>query len=424
MPADRTTRLIFINLAIDQLWDTTGHLQRLYPSRLPESESLVRANEDLGLFLSKPGDVVLGVQFDEDHLKLLERWGAPFGTPLTVRANPCDFHHWVGEVERMEIARSDFEFWPCALSSLETSLLAKVRSWKLPPWLPANSNSVAFNQKTGIFKWGEIAGLPVPQTSIVSIAKLLADGPPAEIAFPLILKADWGSGGCGNLSLTSRDDNRWRHFQRQLRGQTTGRWLVQKIVKAETNLTVYGFADGIAPKILNVDYDRDGLALRHLEYRGQSSALLTTAFTKVSAHLNAAGYTGPFGFDVVVEKGTGEVHLLDMNVRWTRTHLLDQAATRLGQNWRKVESRRLRFQGRSISNFSSWWQAMGERLGIDETGVNRDGELFLPYLIGGSDTEGHGLKEVSYFVSSGSEDWITCVSSAIQRWASPESAAV
>ena len=423
MAANRSRRLIFINLAIDQLWDSTGHLQRLYPSRSPESERLVRANEDLGLFLSQPGDVVLGAQFEPEHLKLLERWSAPFGRPVNVRANPCDFHHWVGEVEQMEIAQHPFEFWPCSLSPLENSLLAKIPSWKLPPWLPASLNTVAFNQKTSIFKWGEIAQLPVPRTSIVSIAKLLNEGSPTEIEYPLVLKADWGSGGCGNLNLQSKDDNRWRHFQRQLRGQTTGRWLVQKVIKAELNLTVFGFADGSSPLIMNVEYDRDGLSVRHRDFDFQSAKPLAAAFLRVAHHLKELKYTGPFSFDVVVEKGSGEVYLLDMNVRWTRTHLLDLAARRLGQDWGKVESRRLRFQGRSINSFSAWWRAMSELLNIDESGRDPRGHTFLPYSVAGSDTEGQSIKEVSYFVSTGSVDWISQVAAAIQRWASPESAA-
>lgn len=414
--------MIFINLAIDQLWDSTGHLQRLYPVKIPDSESLVRSNEDLGLFLSGPGDTVLGAHFDPAHLKLLERWSSPFGTPVNVRSNPWDLHHWVDEVGQMPIATTDLELWPCSLSSLESSLLKKQSQWKLPDWLPAGLNVTAYNQKTEIFKWGEVSGLPVPPTAVVSIAKLLNDGPPAEIAYPLILKADWGSGGTGNLLLTGKDDHRWRHFQRQLRGQTAGRWLAQTVVKSDGDLTVFGFGGDSTPKILRVDYDADGVSIRHREMGLEDDVSLRKAFAKVSAHLKEAGYNGPFSFDVVKEKGSGVFHLLDMNVRWTRTHLVHVAAQRLGWGWGQVESRRLRFRGRPIGSFASWWSEIGKSLGIDETGIDERGNLFLPFLMGATSSAGPGMKEVSFFVSK-DPDWIQKVHAAIQYHAAPESVA-
>lgn len=413
MPEKALGRLIFINLAIDQLWDSTGHLQRLYPVKIPDSENLVRSNEDLGLFLSGPGDTVLGAHFDPAHLKLLERWSSPFGTAVNVRSNPWDLHHWVGEVEQMQIAQAAFEFWPCSLSSLENSLLKKMPRWKLPAWLPAGLNATGYNQKTEIFKWGEISGLPVPATAVVSVAKLLADGPPPEIAFPLILKADWGSSGTGNLLLTAKDDHKWRHFVRQLRGQTAGRWLAQAVVKSDGDFTVFGFAGDDAPKILRVDYDADGVSIRHRDLGQEDDARLRKAFARVSSHLKGAGYVGPFSFDVVKEKATGLYHLLDMNVRWTRTQLIHTAAQRLGWGWGQVESRRVRFRGRAIDSFSSWWSDIGRSLGIDETGISESGEIFLPYLMAAGGSDGPGMKEVSFFVTK-DPDWIQKVVAAIQ----------
>lgn len=409
-------RVIFINLAIDHLWDSTGHLQRLYPVRIPESERLVRACEDLGLFLSQPGDVVLGANCDEDHLELLHQRGVSFGNLIGLEANPYDHHDWLEEVADLEIARKPAEFWPCALSQLEQGALRQVPYWRLPSWLPRDLNILQLNQKTQILKWGEISGLSVPKTSMVAVTKLLADGPPPEISFPLILKSDWGSGFAGNVVLDKRDDHRWKHFQRQLRGQTLGRWLVQELVRSRSNLAVFGFANETTPQILNVSYEAQGQICIHQGIlRGEGDRLMV-AHQKIADHLRQLKYFGPFGFEVAMDRTSGQIFLLDVNVRWTKTHLIHQAALRLGLDWNQIQSRSLRYRGRPVDRFGQWWEDMGRELDLDSQGHHRQGHLMVPYLMGGTRGTGPGMKELSYFVTDDLE-WSNQVADRVQRWA-------
>ena len=343
-------RLIFFNLSIDQLWDTTSTLRQIFPHRIPESELIIRAVEDLSLFAVQRDDIAL-ISSEETRKLIASINPSATSSPASyriVRSNPFDAEQWVDEVSSLldqELKCDDFELWPASLSALELSLLRRFPRLKLPQWLPLGLDFAALNAKSSIQQWAKVAGVPAPYSVIVSTSMLLNDSLLPSLSFPVVIKADHASGGGGNFLLRSKADFQLRVLRRQLEGSTDAhfQWTIQQWFDGAKNISVFGWANGTQPEVFTVDYDATGLSFQHR--RCLDSDHLGKArqcFECVSTELKSLGYFGPFGLDLIFDQQQGAL-LIDVNIRLTKTHLISMAAERLGlsgQNWISLRLRR------------------------------------------------------------------------------------
>lgn len=313
------TKLFFINLAIDQLWDSENQLATLFSARIPQSEEIIRSNEKLAQYLCGPTDKA-----------------------LLFNANPFDVKDWLNEAREKLNHDERYELWPASVSRLEIALLEIYPKMTLPSWLPKDFPAAELNRKSYIEKWGKVAGLSVPPIEVLSVGQLLEQKLSASAEFPFFLKAEWGAGGGANFLIQSPDDTSLRVLQRQLRDQKNGTWIKQKKIEALHNYSVFGWANSEKPRVMQVQYDQRGQSTEHQVANDQVSQDLMKPFQKIAFELNERHqYQGPFGLDIIVDQQKN-YFLIDVNIRFTKTHLIEAAAKRLQLDLEKVISKRVR----------------------------------------------------------------------------------
>ncbi|MBK7889363.1 MAG: hypothetical protein IPJ84_00480 [Bdellovibrionales bacterium] len=357
IPSCHLRRILFFNFAIDQLWDHSGLLKTVFPHRIPESERIVRSVEDLALYATRPGDIAL---ISSPATSALIREDLPIGSLdlRTIKTNPYDTGLWLAEVEaclKDDFATSEFELWPIGLSTLERQLIKRNPQLRLPSWLDTNTDFAELNRKSTILDWARIGKSNCPPTEVITTTSLLNKMSNRAFQYPMVLKADFSSGGGGNFLIRSEDDTQFRVLKRRLEGHESldALWVAQRWEDGFDNLSVYGWADDSEPEVCRVDYDENGLSSRHRPSKNlQQNSACRDCFLKISAHLQTLGYRGPFGLDLLFDqkKETQVPSLIDANIRLTKTHLISIAAERLGfgNDWISL---RLRTRSGSIQDF-------------------------------------------------------------------------
>ena len=347
-------KLFFINLAVDQLWDNQAQLTTLFSTRVPRSEDIMRTNEDLAIYLCDQNDIAL-IYSDAPHTLIHKN-------VIRISANPFNSLDWLKEVSTRLTSDETYELWPVSISPVELGLLKQFKNIKLPSWLPENFPANELNRKTLIEFWSQISGIVIPQTTKISIQEILADSFYNESDFPFYLKAEFGSGGGANFLVQNSSDSSLKVIRRQLSQQTNGNWIKQKYTPAKENFSVFGWADSSYaksqgqdnPMVMKIAYDDRGQSIAHELVVPNSLAkfdnVLLNDFSKnfyqpfqnISDHLNSKyNYFGPFGLDLI-QSQKDELLLVDVNIRWTKTHLIVAAAKKLKVDLKNSISRRIK----------------------------------------------------------------------------------
>ncbi|MGZ5280468.1 MAG: hypothetical protein ACXWC9_11020 [Pseudobdellovibrionaceae bacterium] len=394
------SRLIFINLAIDQLWDPEKNLSSLFPARIPESEHLVRINENMGLFLSETGDQVLMYQDTQGWREFLQRHSSSWGEVIEISAHPFDQELWLSQARLKLKDRGPFsEFISASLSGLEDSLLRNSSLFPFHrPALDTNALS-ALNRKVFLVDLAQLGFLKVPPTDVYWQKDLLSTDFPA-FSDPRILKHDFGSGGAANFLLSQSSDSTLTMLQRRLSPNTKAQWLLQKKISASFEGSVFGWGhDSIAPKTAQVFYTAQGLSYRH-EFQVPEDIQKEAAetFRKLRLHLQSLGYTGPIGLDFLISSENNEMYFVDLNLRLTKTHLLALAAQKFSLSLENLISIRHRWREPETLRFQSWWDRSRKALSLNDKGEDPSGQLMIPYSVAGIESPGP-IKEVSFFIS-------------------------
>lgn len=385
-------RVIFINLSIDQIWDQTKNLEAVFPIRLKSSEYVARINENLGIYLSQSGDHVLGFHNTKGFSEFIQQWPTTWGELIVIKANPYDQAEWEAEISRLP-----------ALKKL--------------PWLQIESPA-HFNMKTLLIELAADGRIRIPPTRILNQAQLVL-GECLEFSKPHFLKYNFGSGGGGNFLLENSQDKTLVYLQRRLSEkadlQHLTNWLLQEKIPSSFEGCVFGWSDSDSePEVCQILYDVNGLSYQHdfqvpREIFSQASA----AFHRLRIDLSLKGYHGPMGIDFLISAEDQKLYLVDLNMRWTKTHLLSAAMEKLKINRETTISLRYRWKIKEPITFEGWWKNMQEALKLNSMGETAQGMHFIPYLVDGIESPGP-LKEVSIFISK-SDDFIAEAQIALKK---------
>jgi hypothetical protein len=398
---------ILMNLALDQLLDPKKNLEKIFSVRIPDSERLVRLTEDLGVFLSEPGDQVY--QFKDVPVFLRELFakrGARFGEVRPVRANPFDFQDWLQETK--PFWRALDEHWVCGISPLEAAW--QEAGFSLHEFNRQRLlNFRQFNRKSWLVQMAQMNEWPFPKTQLVETKSLLGRLPDRAI----LLKADWASGGGGNILVEGPSSALFRHLQTRLPDLDPDFvWLMQEKMERKKDWGVVARTDSSHFQVYEIQYDRYGLSNRHLLIEDPATLEKFAPWVEtLRQQLSQVQYQGPFGFDAFETQAGQFFPVIDLNVRWTKTHLLEKIRERL-QVPAEARMIRLRFRGEGVTEVDGFLSQIFQQLQLDARGETKSGEMWLPLVASG--LEGFGVQgmEISYW-NLGSSEWDQSVRSAI-----------
>jgi hypothetical protein len=398
---------IFMNLAMDQLWDPKKNLEKIFSVRIPDSERLVRLTEDLAVFLSEPGDQVYQFQNVSPFLReLFAKRGARLGEVKTVMANPFDFQNWLQETK--PAWRREDEHWICGISPIE----AHWQEAGFPIHDFAQKTMEQFrqlNRKSWLVQMAHGNGWPFPKTRLVktqSVLEHMGNG-------PLLLKADWASGGGGNLFIEGPASPLYRHLQSRLSDlDPEFIWLMQEKIDRKTDWGIVAETESSQFEVYEIQYDKYSLSNRHSLIQDTKILEKFKPWVKtLRLQLQQVQYQGPFGFDAFESK-TGEFFpVIDLNVRWTKTHLLQIIRTRL-QIPTQADLVRWRLRGQGVSDLDSFLVEVFHQLGLSNQGETSQGEIWVPIVASGLSGNGMQGMEISYWIK-GSPQWEQKVQSTL-----------
>lgn len=381
------SKVIFINLSIDQLWDQTKNLEAVFPIRLKTSEYVARINENLGIYLSQGGDQVLGFRKTRGFLEFIRQWPTTWGELIVIEANPYDRAEWEAEVSRHS-------------------------SLKNLPWLQIESLA-HLNMKTFLIELAAEVDFQVPSTRILNQSQLLL-GESLTFSKPHFLKYNFGSGGGGNFLLENSQDKTLVYLQRRL-SENNSKWLLQEKIPSAFEGCVFGWSDSSSdPEVCQIFYDMNGLSYQH-DFQVSREIFSQTAatFHRLRTELLRKGYQGPMGIDFLISAADQKPYLVDLNLRWTKTHLLLAAMEKLKMKKENTISLRYRWKAPQPLTFEGWWKNIQKTLKLNTMGETDQGLHFVPYLVDGIESPGI-LKEVSVFVSK-SADFIAEAKNALKK---------
>lgn len=383
------SKSIFINLAIDQLWDQDQNLRQLFSARIPDSEYLVRLNEDLGLYLSEAGDHVFGFRAIKGFADFLSLRNPSWGQLVEISTNPYDTDRWLKEA-RVLGADPD-QLWIFAAYSKLEQMLKNADASAVNKW-------ASWNRKTLLVELAKDGVLAIPPTVLIPQSELTSGHLP-QIKRPMILKHEFGSGGGGNFSLLSNADSTLVFMQRRLAGSSQKRmWLLQERLTPRLEGCVFGETSSEPCDVAQVDYDQHGLSFRHsFNIEAPLRQAVTTDFQRLRKHLQTKGYEGPVGLDFIVSEADQKIYYVDLNLRLTKTHLLRSAMDKLSLPLAETASLRYRWTSAESIRFQPWWDSLRRKLALSDRGESSGGDFVVPFLVAGIENPGR-LKEVSLFL--------------------------
>jgi hypothetical protein len=406
----KSDRLIFMNLAIDQIWDRSQNLSSLFPMRIPESEYLVRLNENLGFYLSQQNDAVIGFRRTPGFLEFLQGFSNSWGEFLEFQSHPYDQDLWLKEAKAQLKQRSFQSFLPTSLSTLEEALLrqAEPAQFSTPPRISAQRCS-DWNQKTFLIALAGECEISLPQTRILNQTELL-QGNFSQLTDSLIVKHQFGSGGGGNFAFSYLPV-----LRRRLSPTENIQWLLQEKIKASLEGSIFGETENPQKFYLaKVDYNEHGLSYRHdFQVDERLKQKVFSGYQKVCKRMFREGYKGPIGMDFIVSEKDQEIYFIDLNLRWTKTHLIRAALDKFNLRPASTVSLRHRWKNQNSLTFERWWTDFRSELRLNDLGDNSQGQFAIPYTVAG--IEGPGiLKEVSLFLNRNLE-WESQVIQTLQK---------
>lgn len=404
--------LVFVNLAVDQLWDQAQVLKNIFPAKIPSSIRLVRANEDLGVFLGNFGDICLGYsRIPTGLMDLWQHYGFSPPELVGLKCNPYDVPSWLAEFSKVcQRHTSSFTHLIAAgISPLEMGILqinAELgKSIGVKLHLTTNCSQLGsnlyqkLNNKLYLFDWCKKNNTPFPPSRDIKFAEISDNDDSPDF----VLKAEFGSGGGGNLRGGFLRGLVKRHPEL---GES--RWLLQKYLNRKSDYTCFGWinANGEVsePCTYEVQYDQYSLSNFH---RTHEAGFLQGTYSQLANHLKSKSYFGPFGFDSILTDDDVLYPITDLNVRLTKTHLLYAAAEKFKVHKKPHRFIRLRIAQLPVVDLSQTLEKLFKLLKLDRFGQNAS-SLIIPIQWGSliqrePNEESIGPGEITFLVAGESD---------------------
>jgi hypothetical protein len=383
------SRLIFINLQIDQFWSKESILAEVFKVSNPESRRLSLAVYNLTLHYmdtdSSEQDVYLMTLVPDEF------WLQKFNTfhqyknkkIITLAQDPYDSKQWLkaflDEAKKMRFDSyvfsgiSDFESFFCIGKMHNEEFYKKI------------------NSKVFLSEFCKKNCISFPESKAVYGKDLQADS-------SVLYKFDISSGGNGHFygdKLTAA--LLWVKRQGMEEAWNKSLWLKQEKINPVKEYSCFGRVDADSFQIVEIKYDPKNLSYLHHFYHEMEEMKfkqVEDVFFKVQDFLKKSGYLGFFGFDVIDSK-QGFYPIIDLNVRITKTHLLAMGLTQWQPKYNFNSYFRYRFLNSLDVKFKDFWLKLCSELSMSDMGVGTEFQV-LPFDVF---AWSQGQAEITFIIS-------------------------
>lgn len=389
-------QLYFINLSLDQLYDTLGVLKKLFPIRVPRSEALVRSNEDFAYLLTNTNDTAFQYSRPEPWIDALWRKSIPhLGSIEVMKSNPYDWQDWIQEFNEIIKAKNlkyDGAF-VCGVSFVEEEINKKIPLSNVT--FSQQSKVQVLNKKTKLPEIMQELSVDFPESRTLTSSQLISELEYKKISSEYLIKASYGSGGGANFSFESMDSSFAQYFLNFLKiSPVDFEWLIQKKLDRHLDFAFVGDTSDESGEILEIIYDHLMLSNEHKVLINPTlrQKILSVA-SDLRSYLLKQEYRGPFGFDGILTQQGKLYPVIDLNVRWTKSHYFVKLVSKLNirDPWVVIRERFVSEKKYQVEKLIEDLTQLGLQLGI---------KLFFPINISGLFQGEPGKSEFTYLLQA------------------------
>ncbi len=264
-------------------------------------------------------------------------------------------------------------FLAASISEVEETLINRLHLTLQHPLLAGSGGDtvqiVQWNEKKFLVDWCREQGILFPETVVVGARDLKSERTKRSGVW--IAKPNLSSGGAGAWVINDPRDvilGRLDAFA-QRPNVVSDVWLLQKYYSRAKDWAIVGELTSVSGQVrlepmraVEVRYDRSRYSYAHWfsqKFSGDSlqEQELQRVYAQVADLLRQKGYQGCFGFDAFLSESGEFFPIVDLNVRLTKTHLLQRALSKvLQQNTGQVL--RWRSLHTNAPSFSVFWKAL------------------------------------------------------------------
>lgn len=399
------SRLIFINLQIDQLWSKESILAEVFKVSNPESKRLSLSVYNLALNYhdnnSSEQDVYLMTLLPDEF------WMQQFNIfhhyknkrIITLAQDPYNSKQWLSsflnETKEIEFDScvfagiSDFESFFSAGIKLNEEFYKKI------------------NSKVFLFEFCKKNSISFPKSEIVY-------GKDLQVDSSFLYKFDISSGGNGHFYGDKlKAALLWVKRQGMEEAWNKSLWLKQEKLNPVKEYSCFGRVDADSFQIVEIKYDPKNLSYLHHFYHEMEAVKIKqveAVFLKVQGFLKNSGYEGFFGFDVIDSK-QGLFPIVDLNVRITKTHLLAMGLIQWQPKYIFNSYFRYRFLNSQNIKFKDFWLKLCSDLSLSDMGEGPELQV-LPFDVF---AWSQGQAEITFIISVSKKEKLKDVISTIKE---------
>lgn len=395
-------RIIFLNLLIDRFWGRGSVLDRIFNVPNPESLRLSLISFNLAInFNDKKSDVNKDVyilslapdsywldQFKEFHQLDKKNY-------KVVKKDPYLMMDWLKEFSLGNSVVKFNDYVIAGVSDLEFALIH--RELQLPLKKSLVNEHKRMNSKKFLLQMASENSIPIPESQIILGKDIVFN---VNAYGDKIFKFDNSSGGSGQFDFEKlKLIYNWAQSRQLGKDWDDSVWICQKKISIQNEWSVFSHTDSDDYNVCSVSYDSNFLSNKHyFEKNSKIKSMSEKLYLSVKKSLIGENYQGYFGFDVVSDENS-QLFVVDLNLRLTKTHLLQMSLV----NWKLVYKvgvfYRKRFLLNRKTNFKDFWLSFCSFFKVNDLGEG-DSFRILPFDVFGFS---EGKSEITFLIDCDSD---------------------
>ena len=328
-------KLIYINLFIDNDWDTEKIIDQIFSIKIESSKNILKSYSHFGLFFGAGSDeVLIESPIDNDFRYYLESHFGSLALPIIVENYLAQPNSGI-DLILSGVSKKEEKIFGSLIKS--KSLLSADKFCRL-------------NRKDYILELRNKIDFNLPASQKILLKNILQ----SPITKPFCIKFLNSSGGGGVFKVT-HGGNILDFLATQLEDFLESLVVLkQDLIEVKSHFYTVAHTDILNEPIgFEINYDSKGNSTRHRLLKSIPVERIKLA-RDVASELSKEGYSGSFGFDGFIDLNGNEYPLIDLNVRIDKSRIFHKVIERFNRPKADLEIRRERISLKAYASFKDF----------------------------------------------------------------------